>query len=436
MQRLSFRSAVLALSLAPAVTFASDALMSVSSQAEADRSFAAYTNNELKVVMTAVEEWDATNPYRIVDRIPANMPFHLLVGSRMADAQAADAAIETVTTSMPAHVRAYFTQYKAMGPFLNWILRRCKPGVHNEKAYLAAATHRVVWQAADFDLQALAKVAVGITSNHVPLVTVVQPIYGEFAQNPIRPAEPLVDYPDPRPEQTFATPCGVGIALRAVEARRKFRFAAYAGRPDDTNVNYKWVMMSTDGSTYGASVSAINGQSREFSPEKGYGEVVLDWRNLRGRLDVAVFARHGQGSYGPPSIISFYKIPNEKRTYDRDGRIARIEYVKPDFVVPGLFQNKPWSDEYELGDFNHVIGFIRRRNVESAVPERFSIAGEFIVEAHANGLPKVVRKVRYFDSPADADALDYEITGQTVSYPLQTFEPRTRGEFPTVRKRR
>ena len=52
---------------------ASDALLSASSQREADRSFAAYTNNELRVVATTVDEWDDSNPYKIVDRLPAKL---------------------------------------------------------------------------------------------------------------------------------------------------------------------------------------------------------------------------------------------------------------------------------------------------------------------------------------------------------------------------
>jgi len=417
------------------MAFASDTLTAVSSQTEADRSFAAYTNNELKIVSTAIEEWDAVNPYKVVDRLPANLTCHLAV-ARVGDAHVAEAAIETVKTSMPAHVRAYFTQYKVMGPFLNWILRRCKPGVVDEKSYLVSRVHRAVWSADEFDLPKLAQVAHDVTSNSVPLVTALQPVYGEFARFPTRKAAPLVDYPDPRPEQTFVTPCGIGVVLRAVENRRKFRFAAYAGRPDDTKVNFKWVVMSTSGATFGVTVTAMNGQWREFSPEKGYGEIVLDWMRLGARVDVAVFARHGVGPYGPPSIISFYKVPNERRTYDREGRIDRIEYAKSDFLIPELFQNKQWTDDYVIDDIGHVIGFVRKRYNQAINPERFSNEGEYVVEAYPSGLPKTSRRVRYFASPADPAILDYEITTASVDHPMQTFVPRDRGEFPTVRKRR
>lgn len=415
---------------------ASDAILSASSQREADRSFAAYTNNELRVVATTVDEWDDSNPYKIVDRLPANMPFHLVVGGRSTDALAADDAIATVTTSMPAHVRAYFEHYKVMGPMLNWILRRSRAGATDEKAYLEPATHRAVWRAKDFDLAAIARVAGGISSNHVPMVTTVMPVYQEFAKSPITPAEPLVDYPDPRPEQTFATPCGIGIVLRAVEARRKFRFRALAGRPGDPKVNYKWVVMSTSGSTFGVTVSAMNGLSREFSPEKGFADVVLDWPRLGSRVDVAVFARYDKGPYGPPSVVSFYKVPNERRTYDRAGRISRVEYAKADFAIPELFQNKSWTDDYVIGDFGNVVGFVRRRNGQASNPERFSATGEYVVEEHPSGLPKVARRVRYFTPESDASRLDYEITTSSVTYPLQAFEPRTRGEFPLPRRRR
>ena len=416
---------------APFSLLASDAVLAATSPREADRLFAAYTNNELKVVSATAEEWDASNPYKIVDRLPANLPCALMV-ARPSDAARAEAAIETVTTSMPAHVRAYFTQYKVMGPFLNWMLRRCKPGVKDEATYLSPAKHLAVWSASDFDLPALAEVARTVTSNHVPLVTALQPIFGEFSMNPLEPAQPVVDYPDPRPELTFATPCGIGIVLRAVERRRKFRFAAYAGRPGDPSVNFKWVVMSTRPAAWAARIGRIHEQAN-LSPEKGYGEVVLDWQAIQDRLDVAVFARVGKGPYGPPSIISFYKVPNEVRTYDKEGRIDKIEYAQAELLIPELFQNKQWSDSYEVDDFGRVVGFSRKRYGQVINPERFSMRGEYIVEAHPSGLPKVARKVRYFTSPSDPGLLDYEITSKTVEYPTQTFSIRDRGEFPSAK---
>ena len=413
--------------LAAVLLGASQALLSFSNGDAIQRAFADYTNNVLRVEQVEDTEWNDVNPRRRVDVFPANLPFRLVAGPAARDLRMADAAIETVTTSMPVQVRQYFSKCGILAPTLQWLLRRCKPGVTNETDYLTPSTHPLVWRAQDFDLDALAKTSGMMTSNSIPMIVRLGSLYEEYKVSPIRRAEPLVDYPDPRAEAWCETPYGIAIALRAPENRRKFRFWASAWPVRDRNVNYRWVRLSPGG----ASVSRIQGQA-QLSPEKGYAEIVLNWAGVRGRLDFAVFARYGDGPYGPPSMISFFVVPNEIRQYDKQGRIVKIAYRQAEVLMPGLYQNKPWTDVYELDDQGRILGFLRTRS-GAEKDEHFSATGEFIIEAHPDGSPKTARKTRYFTSPSDSSVLDYEVTDETVSYKQGTFEPRTRGEFPTVK---
>ena len=413
--------------LASVLLLASQALLSLSDGDAVLRAFADYTNNVLRVEQVEDSEWNDVNPRRKVDVLPANLPFRLIAGPTAKDLRMAEAAVETVTTSMPLHVRQYFSTCGILAPTVQWLLRRCRPGVTNETDYLRPDAHPLVWRAQDFDLDALAKTAGMMTSNSIPMIVRLAPLYEEYKVSPIRRAEPLVDYPDPRPEVWCETPYGQAIALRALENRRKFRFWAAAWPVRDRNVNYRWVPLAPGR----VSVSRIQGQAA-LSPENGYAEIVLNWSAVRGRLDFAVFARYGDGPYGPPSMISFFTVPNEVRQYDRQGRIAKVSYRKADAVFPALYQNKPWTDAYELDDQGRILGFLRMRS-GGGMEERFSADGEFIVATHPDGSPKTAKKVRYFTSPSDPSALDYEVADETVSYRQGAFKPRTRGEFPTVK---
>lgn len=413
--------------LASVFLLASQALLSLSDGEAVQRAFADYTNNVLRVEQVEASEWNDVNPRRKVDVLPANLPFRLIAGPTAKDLRMAEAAVETVTTSMPLHVRQYFSTCGILAPTVQWLLRRCRPGVTNETDYLSPSTHPLVWRAQDFDLEALANTAAMMSSNSIPMIVRLAPLYEEYKVSPIRRAEPLLDYPDPRPEAWCETPYGQAIALRALENRRKFRFWAASWPVRDRNVTYRWVLL-TPGRV---SVSRIQGQAA-FSPENGYAEIVLNWSAVRGRLDFAVFARYGDGPYGPPSMISFFTVPNEVRQYDRQGRIAKVSYRKADAVFPALYQNKPWTDAYELDDQGRILGFLRMRS-GGGMEERFSADGEFIVETHPDGSPKTAKKVRYFTSPSDPSALDYEVADETVSYRQGAFKPRTRGEFPTVK---
>lgn len=418
--------------LCPILLAFSQALSNVSNADAARRLAEDYSHNILHVVQAATNEWNDSNPRNVRDAFPANMPFQLVVGPDPADKAAAEKAIATVTNAMPEKVRANYLARGAMAAALQRILRRNRPGVTNENLYASALAHRTVWRARDFDNEALADAAL-LMPLSVPLVVRLRPVYEEYEPWPIRRATPLADYADPRPETVYETLFGIAIVLRAPEGQRKFRFTASSWPVSDPKVSFKWVPMSTQVSHGGARVGRVQGQY-ELRPETGNAEIVLDWSAIRGRQDVAVFARYGDGPYGPPSVISFYVVPNEKRTYDKSGRIAEIEYRKTDWVIPQLFQNKPWKDVYEIDQLGNLIGFSRTRTGDFR-SVRFGLPNEIVTEAYVSDLPKRTHKVRYFTRPDDPLTLDFEETDEEIKYPDKPFEPRTRGEFPTAVRR-
>ena len=213
-----------------------------------------------------------------------------------------------------------------------------------------------------------------------------------------------------------------------MEQRRKFRFVATGYPYRDRNVNFRW--MVRQGSVR---IRPLQGLRDKYPPEKGYGELVVQHAGWVVRTDVLVFARYGEGPWGPPSVISFYALPNECRQYDREGRIESIDYRQDPAVIPALYQNKPWKDTFEMDSLGNVIGFQRTRRGQFR-EERFSGAGESVTETYASDLPKTTQKVRYFTRPDDPATLDYEITDETVTYKMRAFEPRNRGEFPPPKK--
>lgn len=382
-----------------------------------------YTNNVLEVVQLQPKE-----------ALTANTPYRLVTGSDPADKTAAEAAIVTVATSMPTEVRAFFTERKLMAPLTQWMLRRCHPSVTDDETYLKLAAHPSVWKAKDFDLPRLAATCRKLAEHNIPVLASLHPVYEDYAPAPIRRAEPWVDYPDPRPETTFETPFAVGIVLRAPEAKRKFRFRATGLPLHDARVSFKWIPMS-DTRSWGTSVSAYQGKNKDFPPARGFAEIVQDWRGVRGRQNVLVFARYDEGPWGPPSVISIAVVPNERRVYDKQNRIVSIAYAKAPAVVSELYQNKPWKDEFIYDAAGKLIGFTRTREGMFR-GEPFSTDGELVIETYPNELPKVSQKVRYFTREDDPSTLDYEALEEEIEHPNRELVPRDRGEFPRVERLR
>lgn len=408
----------------------SAAMTNVADAASAWAAHAGYTNNVLRIETASPVEWDVSNPRHTVDRFPANMPFQLVVGTAYEDRLMAERALRTSVDRMPSDICAYFMRHRLLAPLQQWLIRRSHPSVTNEESYLSVAAHPAVWQAKDFDLDRLGRLAASLTSNSVPVLAVLQPIYEGYKGAPIKFAEPFVDYPDPRTEETYATPFGISVVLRAMENRRKFRFLATGYPFGGRNVSYKWIALPPRSVSIGGYPAEDWNVRRQLVPERGYGEIVLGWGGAE-RRDVLVFARYGEGAYGPPSVISFYRVPNERRRYDRKGRIESIEYLADKAVIPWVYQNKPWKDLYMQDSLGNVIGFQRMRT-GIFEKEHFSSPAEFVTETYPGDLPKTTKKVRYFTRPEEPATLDFEVTDETVGHKMQSFELRDRGEFPSA----
>lgn len=172
-----------------------------------------------------------------------------------------------------------------------------------------------------------------------------------------------------------------------------------------------------------------------MAPKNGYAEFSFNWTNIRGRMDILVCARYGNGPYGPPALISFYVIPNEKRTYDKSGFIDRIEYMRQDVMIPQLYQNKEWTDMYKVDPKGNILGFVRLKAGLLVGKKDFSVNGEYVHEFQAEDMPKIVSPVKYFTKIDDPGALDYEILSERKTLPFRAVEPRNRGEFFRGKKR-
>lgn len=409
----------------------SQALSNVVCSASVRQAVADYQENKLRIEQVRADEMKALDRRGGLQFLPVSMPFQLAVGPTEADLQMARRAVGTITNSIPQNLQRYFCERKVMAPVTRWLLSWCRPGVDSDDDYVSAKAHPAVWQAKDFDLETLAAASAALSSNSVPIIVRLRQMYGECEPTPISRAQPLVDYPDSRDETTFETPYGIAIMLRAPERRRKFRFAAVSWPVRDWRVEFRWVWL-----TPGRGQGPSNVQYRqELSPKKGYAEVTVDWAAARReRLDLAVFARYGNGHWGPPSIISFAAVPNENRAYDGRGNVERIEYRKSSGVIPALYQNKPWTDVYNYDDFGNVMG-IGRTRTGMFRDEPFSALGDLVVETYASGYPKVVRKVRYATASDDPATLDYEIAGDEIKCQDGAATLRDRGEFPRAKPR-
>ena len=142
-----------------------------------------------------------------------------------------------------------------------------------------------------------------------------------------------------------------------------------------------------------------------------------------------VWAKFGNGRYGPPTVISIYGVPYCQRKYGKKG-IESISYVKTARNVPydlsQIWIPRQWKDVFELNSGGQMLAF------ERLVPgrlraDRFSAVGELILETSSSGFPLKTSKVEYFVSPETGD-LGYRETGDEITYRLGESPYRRSGE--------
>ena len=400
------------------------------------RKAAQYANNKLLVVSVQPPE-SATNEFQKnilrneAQWLPANAPFHLPVFGGTADVEQTVSTLGSIHQALPSNVVETLCAHKLLAPITQWLIRHNMPGVTNEATYLSSKAHPAIFKPDSLNARRLILAASNLTLTTLPPSVIIEPIYQDDPLIPIHRAQPGTDYADILPEETFATPYAISVVLRAPEVIRTFHIQATALPRDAPNVEFAWKPIGPIPYVLNFHYSR---KGKYFDPKKGDTLLWIDSRQVRPRLDIAVFARCGNGPYGPPAIISFYRLPQERRTYTTDGKPGVADWIKSRDIIAScpplamLGAPRDWTDSFNIDGKGRIIGFSRKCHGDIFATD-FSWRGEQILETHPNDTPKRTRRVRYFlDHTGSVPILNYEVVGSELFYPLKPFEPPSREE--------
>lgn len=372
-----------------------------------------YTNNVIR------SEW-AGKDKSIGRELPANLGFQFAVVGDEDVTNRVNAILRATRDAIQPRVREQIEKYKYLGPTLQWLVRSTRQGVTNSNSYLEVNAREAIFEEADFNLEVLTNKAGRLRTSDIPAVAMIQPVFKvepDYAS--ILPAEPGVDYPDIMPEQTFSTPLGIGVVLRAPELNRNFRYMV-TNRLRDSEIIWH--------SSVGVAKRAFK-YNKSFTPKMGFAEIGYSVSSQNTRVDVMV-CQKCDDVLGPPTYISFYNIPYMRRNYDKKGRIVSIEYVKdlwrpPRYDISSIWVSRRWTDEYEYRGLD-VHSFTREfpvANLCIRCPEEFSNRGYRVMGKDYHNDPTLVQKVRYY---VEDKELKYELIGEEER--VRGFTPRRRGE--------
>lgn len=324
------------------------------------------------------------------DVFPANAPFQFVSqGASWSDLPFLRAAL-AASAALPPPTKQAVLRRRLLGPTLQWLLRRTQTGVRGESDYLSPRAHPTAFSAKRLDVVALVEKAHALRPENIPPAVNLSLVNSRLF--PIRFPVAGVDYPDTVSELLFATPSAISFVLRAPEGVRTFLVRAQTFPERDPLATYTWRVVHGDAAA--VTISPPLGETVN-TPESGFAQITVDRRALTERIDVACFAKTHGTDHGAPSIISFYPIPQEVRTYRPDGKIASIDYANPNalYCDPALALPRRWKDTYTYAASGTLLGFTRSYNGKEAAS--FTPTGDRILERNPDGTARRAIRVTY-----------------------------------------
>ncbi len=315
--------------------------------------------------------------------------------------------------AMPKETKVEMYRRNLLVPTLQRLFRQHLEGSPD---YLSAAAHPVAFDPERIDAEALLRAAHNLKKGDLP------PFFQLVARQETMPRQ-YVDYFDVFPsEGSSDTPMCITRILRGMNETRKITIEA--ARPTEPDLTFKWFVVSGEAHKIKLTPLTSNGalmtlEVKHHAPFTGTEGM------LTRRVDIACIAVRPDGSASAPSFVSFRSLGNERRTYDAQGRIVKVDYTQtPETFVyedPALSASKNWSDTYHYDAAGNCTGWTRTR--ADKVVHEFTAQGLRIVERSADGTPSKVVKVAYQSvyvpnsngMTAPATELIYSDAGEPIS---------------------
>ena len=342
------------------------------------------------------------------DVYPANTPYMIVSqGSSGADRPFMD-AVACILAAFRPDVKSFLAERGALMPTVQMVFRNSSKLVTGPEVYLTGIAHPSVFEGANIDLRRMVELAHSIRRQDVPPLVRLRVVAEETAT-------PGVDFFDPALQLLFNTPCAIARVHRTVKRTRRLTVSA----EDSVDLNGRrltWMWMLLRGDPAAVRITPVGRSRSSATIEIAHQEprpIVSRPDVTSPRVDIGVFAFNGK-RYSAPAFVTTFFLPNEKRTYAKDGRILEMDYAarKDVYVDPGLTTRKDWRDVYEYTPDGELLGWTRHRGDEATPMTRH---GAVVLTRDDLGRPVTALKALYGTDRSDTQASELkQVEGKVV----------------------
>jgi hypothetical protein len=275
------------------------------------------------------------------DLFPANHPGLLITqGSSLSDLPFVQAWFSTVAAFTPEVQKALINSGLLM-PTVNMIFRKANKQVQNAEDYFTSKAHPVVFDGNQLDESKMIHLAHEMTPLNIPPVAVMEMLWE-------RGSQPGMDFFE-REGVTEKLGDGQTCLARVFRSTNELYEAKLSARRSvevqAKPLTMKWVVLQG------------RKECVELEPSKDGAEATLkvrwhdDMVSSAGtgistrRVDVALFASSPVAD-SPPAIFSLYMLPNEKRFFNKQGRLTEVCYqaINEHDGIPRMEDDPRWLE--------------------------------------------------------------------------------------------
>jgi hypothetical protein len=265
-----------------------------------------------------------TGPDGYGDLYPANSPYLISSqGSSGSDRVFMHAVIKTIA-AFPPKTREALVDKGLLMPTVQAIFRRTYKACKEPNDYFTGKAHPSAFRGDLIDEAAMVTLAQGMAAEAIPPIVQLR-----VSKEPaVTPGRDFFETPGVTSERIADSPCAIARVFRGPEQQRTLEVnAADSIDPVDRVLTFRWVLLRGDPSL----ITIRSGGERSeratitvtYHPRRPIAPGSPMWSN---RVDIGVFAEAEGSLVSAPAFLSFANLPNEHRTYAKDGRVLEIFY--------------------------------------------------------------------------------------------------------------
>ncbi len=299
----------------------------------------------------------------------------------LAQVQMTELVLATLA-AMPRETKAEMYRRNLLVPTLQRLFRQHLKGAPD---YFSPSAHPTAFDPAQIDGEALIRAAHALKKADLP------PFFQLVARQETMPRQ-YIDYFDVFPSEGLAdTPMCITRIIRGTAQTRKI--TVEAALPSEAGLTYRWFVVNGNPSKITLKPLTPDGSLMTLEVDHHAPYTTHDGMLTR-RVDVACVAVRPDGTASAPAFVSFRSLGNERRTYDAQGRIEKMDYTQPLYEDLAISAAKNWVDTYHYDAQGACTGWTRTRPDSDEV-HTFDAQGRRVLERDASGRPTKVVNVSY-----------------------------------------